>query len=153
MKKDSSTAVQTFAAASLNSCDLNGARPLRDLKVNKRILKLIPKCVGSQWSGAKMGEICSYFRVPVKRWRTHYPPPPPCIKPSGHKVLPGKKGLILANCLKWKKLDLTTEFIWQSGLRSVSSWLNEQGQGAQIYKGGGTKNHHLCLFLPSHSST
>jgi len=40
----------------------DGARPFRDLKV-----KLILKWTGSQWSEAKIGEMCSNFLVSVKR--------------------------------------------------------------------------------------
>ena len=40
---------------------------MRDLKTIKIVLKWILKCRDSQWSEAKMGEMCSYLHVPVKR--------------------------------------------------------------------------------------
>jgi len=33
----------------------------------KIILKWIPECMTSLWGEAKVGEMCSYLRVPVKR--------------------------------------------------------------------------------------
>ena len=96
------------------------ARPFRDLKTNKIILKSILKCMGSQWSEAKMGEMCSNSRVPVKRrvavfcpiWRRAYPHINliTVIQPSGDKgvnyhfkVLPQNNWLYFGQLPQLKK--------------------------------------------------